>query len=214
MSVSSSLKDNFVSGLILALPFVVVLIVLQFLVKYAFLVIDPVVESTRLVQYTSNNELLAQVIAAALIFTLLSVLGFLYTHQRTKGLLSYIGRFANFIPLLGSIYLSVRQVASSVSDNESKFKKLVLLEYPREDVYSIGLLTSKSPSEFRDKASEELYSVYLPNSPNPTNGRTVMIPESDLIELDMSVQKGLKLMMTTGMSFEEELPEELKENKE
>lgn len=212
-NLSKWLKNNFLAGLLLILPFVVVIIVIKFISNWTLIIINPIVRETRLVQYTSNIEIIAQVIAGAFVFSLLIFLGYFYSSSWGSSARRKFGKFVNFIPLIGAVYLSVRQVARSIGEKESNFRKLVLFEYPRENVYSLGLLTSKAPLEIQKKSEENLYSIFVPNSPNPTGGRTVLLPESEFQELDMSVQKGMKLMLTTGMAFEEEnLPEQLKEN--
>lgn len=212
MGIGSRLKRSFIDGILLIVPFIVVIFVLNLMVNWASVVINPLVSQTRLVQYTSNIEVVAQVLAGGLVLLLIVFLGFVYTSRVGLVLRSKLGRFISFVPLLGTIYLSVRQVASSIGETESRFKKLVKLEYPRENIYSLGLVTGKAPSSLSEE-DEITYTVFLPNSPNPTGGKTILVPEEELIEVDMSVQKGLKLMLTTGMAFEEkELPEELKED--
>lgn len=198
------LEGSFVAGLLLLTPFVVTLVVLGFLMDWALLVIDPVAEELGMMQYTANDMLLAKTAAGISVVSFVMMLGYISNHIgiSVKG---RFGRLIGLIPLFGPIYLGVRQVASSIGDRESRFKKLVILEYPRENIYSVGLLTSKAPSQVQAVSDEDIYSVFVPNSPNPTGGRTVLLPESEFEELDMSVQKGLKLMLTTGMAFEDEL---------
>lgn len=141
-----------------------------------------------------------------------ALLGFMYISTWTIRWRKGLGKFINFIPLFGKIYLSVRRVASSLTGTESRFKKLVMVEYPRKNLYNIGLMTSKAPAPIHEEGEITLYTVFLPNSPNPTVGWTIVVPEEEIIDVDMSVQKGLKLLMTTGMVFEdEELPNGLSE---
>jgi uncharacterized membrane protein len=188
----------------------VVILVFDILMSWAMKVINPVVTAIGLANYTARNELLAQGLAGIGVLLFIAVLGFIYSSTWTLRWRKGLGKFINFIPLFGTIYLSVRQVASSLTDTESRFKKLVMVEYPRENLYNIGLMTSKAPGPIQEEGESTRYTVFLPNSPNPTGGWTIVVPEEEIIDVDMSVQKGLKLLMTTGMAFEdEELPEEL-----
>lgn len=78
----------------------------------------------------------------------------------------------------------------------------MLAEYPSEDIYQIGFITSESSDEIEKAVGEELVNVYIPNSPTPTAGVTAMMPEERVQELDMSVKKAFKLLLTTGVSSE------------
>lgn len=211
MGLSRKLKDNFVAGTFLVAPLAVTLIIISFLADWAYIVINPIVKQTRLVQYTANNTLLAESIATVAVVMAIILLGVISNYRIGKGIKSLLGRFVNFIPLFGSIYLSVHQVAASLSDEKSKFKRVVMMEYPRKGVRSLGMVTAPAPSAIQEVTDEEMYSVFFPNSPNPTGGRTVMVPESEFTDVDMTVKEGLKLMLTTGMAFEDhELPESVK----
>lgn len=209
------LKESLKDGVILIVPFVVVILVFNVLMGWAMKVVNPLVQSAGLAAYTANNELLAQILAGTGVILFVAVLGFIYSSTWTLRWRKGLGKFINFIPLFGTIYLSVRQVASSLTGSESRFKKLVMVEYPRKNLYNIGLMTSKAPGPIQEEGESTRYTVFLPNSPNPTGGWTIVVPEEEIIEVDMSVQKGLKLLMTTGMAFEDkELPEELSEMEE
>lgn len=208
--VVSRLKESLKDGILLIVPIVVVVIVFNLLMNWALKVVNPLVAATSLASYTSNVQILAQIIAGIGVLGFVTLLGFIYTSTWTFRWRKGLGKFINFIPLFGTIYLSVRQVASSLTDTESRFKKLVMVEYPRKNLYNIGLLTGKAPRPIQEEGETERYTVFLPNSPNPTGGWTIVVPEEEIIEVDMSVQKGLKLLITTGMAFEDdELPEEL-----
>lgn len=112
------------------------------------------------------------------------------------------GRIANIIPVFRTIYFAVRQVADGLTEKDSRFKKVVLVEFPRKGVYSLGFITGEPPEEVEEKAGENLYSVFLPNSPNPTGGAFRMFSEQEVQELEMSVRKALRLTMTTGITSE------------
>jgi len=112
----------------------------------------------------------------------------------------------NVIPLVSTIYSSVRQVADALVERRTAYDSVVLVEYPREGVFSIGLVTGESPTPVADFAGQDVYNVFLPNSPNPTGGRLVLLPEDQVHEIDMSVRRGMRLVVTTGMGENEPQP--------
>jgi len=204
MSVSSRIKDAFVAGLILIAPLVITLYVLTILVNWSLQFINPIVAETRLVEYTANIELVAQVIAVSLIVAAITILGLMAQWSIGKHLFGNVGRTVNFIPLVSTIYRSVRQVATSLVDRDTGYESVVLVEYPREGLYSIGLVTSEGRRAIDDVTGEQAYSVFLPNSPNPTAGRLVMVPGSQIHETEMSVREGMRLIVTTGIGDDDE----------
>lgn len=203
MGLLQRLKNSFVAGLILVAPLVLTVYILKLLASWSLQLIDPVVAGTRLTNFTANNEVVAQVVAAALIVAAITVLGLLAQYSVGRQLLGNLGRTVNIVPLVSTIYTSIRQVATSLVDRDSEYDKVVLVEYPREGVYSIGLVTGEGRQAIDDVAGEQAYSVFLPNSPNPTAGRLIMVPDSEIHETEMSVRQGMGLIVTTGVGENE-----------
>jgi len=200
----SRLKESFVAGLILVAPLAVTLYILRILVSWSLQFINPVVAELGLIETTANVELAAQVLAVVLIFGVISALGLLAQWSVGKHLFGNLGRTVNVVPLVSTIYGSVRQVATSLVESGSQFERTVLVEYPREGVYSIGLVTGEGRAGIDEVAGERAYPVFLPNSPNPTAGRLVMVPESQIHETDMSVREGMRMVVTTGIGGDDE----------
>lgn len=199
MNVVGRFKQGFVAGLVLITPLVVTLYVLRILVNWSFQFVDPVVRSTRLVRYTANVEVIAQVLAAVGIVLAIALIGFLAQWRVGRRVFGGAGRMVNFIPLVNTIYTSTRQVANSLVDREPRYESVVLVEHPREGLYSIGLVTGESPESVESVTGGSALNVFLPNSPNPTAGRLVVVPEEQVHETDMSVRRGMRLIVTTGM---------------
>lgn len=203
MNLTRTLKASFVAGLILITPLAVTLYVLRLAVNWSLQFVNPVVESTRLTQYTANIEAVAQLVAFVAIVVVITVLGYLAQRSVGKELFGRVGRVVNVVPFVSTIYGSVRQVANSLVERRTNYDGVVLVEYPREGIYSIGLVTGESPSVVESVADQQVYNVFLPNSPNPTGGRLVLLPEDEVHELDMSVRQGMRLIVTTGMNDED-----------
>jgi len=204
MPLTKRLKESFVAGLILVAPLAVTLYILRILVSFSLQFIDPLVAELGLIETAANVELAAQILAVVLIVAVVTVLGLLAQWSIGKHLFGNLGRTINIVPLVSTIYGGVRQVATSLVDTGSQFERTVLVEYPREDVYSIGFVTGEGTASFDAATGDRAHSVFLPNSPNPTAGRLVMVTESEIHETDMSVREGMRMIVTTGMGSEAE----------
>ncbi len=104
------------------------------------------------------------------------------------------------IPIVRNIYNAVKQISSTVLTSQGKsFRKVVLAEYPRKGIWSIGFLTNENVAlDCRDMKTE-MVAVFLPTTPNPTSGFILLFAKEDLIELDMSVEEGFKFIISIGV---------------
>lgn len=106
----------------------------------------------------------------------------------------------NRIPIVNSIYSSVKQVSDTLfSSSGNAFSKALLIQYPREGSWTIAFLTGKPSGDVVKHLGEEFISVYVPTTPNPTSGYFLIIPKKDAIELDMSVDTALKYVVSMGV---------------
>ncbi len=106
----------------------------------------------------------------------------------------------NRIPVVRSIYTSVRQVADTLfSGSGNAFSKALLVQYPRQGSWTIAFLTGKPGGVVAAHFDQPMVSVYVPTTPNPTSGFFLMMPKSDVIELDMSVDDALKYIISMGV---------------
>lgn len=205
MGLGSRLKSSFVAGLILVAPFVLTLFILKIVIGWLLQFIDPIVDGTQLASLVGDDVIAAQLLAAGLIVVLLIVLGYLTQIAVARHLFGNFGKAINVIPLFSTIYGAIRQVANSLVNSQTAFESVVLVEYPRPGMYAIGFITGEGPVAAEDDAGEPVYNVYLPKSPNPTQGNLSLVPASDLIETDMSVRRGMRLLVTTGMGEDQEI---------
>jgi uncharacterized membrane protein len=197
------LKGSFKTGLVMLLPFLVSVIVVKFLADQLFLLVNPLVRQTNLAAYTGNIEIVAQFIAVLLVVATITVAGYISSYRASERLSRKLESVIEEIPVFGSVYSAVNQISESFS-SDSKFEKMVLVEMPFEEVYSIGLVTSEAPDPVKKGVGDSYQSVYLPYSPNPTMGRLRMVKEDNLHEVDMTVSEGMKLLLTTGITYESE----------
>ncbi|MCC6303173.1 MAG: DUF502 domain-containing protein [Gammaproteobacteria bacterium] len=108
------------------------------------------------------------------------------------------------IPLVRTIYSSVKQLTESVfSAKGSSFRKVFLVEFPRQGMWTLGFYTSDQTGEVTARLGQDLVNIYVPTVPIPSTGYFVMLPRSEVIELDMSVDDALKMMLTLGVIIPE-----------
>ncbi len=104
------------------------------------------------------------------------------------------------IPLVRTIYSSVKQVLETLfSSNSESFRRVVLIEYPRKDIWSLGFQTNEALSTAREASGKDLVSVFVPTTPNPTSGFIIMLPAENIIQLDISVEDGFKFIISMGV---------------
>ena len=104
------------------------------------------------------------------------------------------------IPLVRTLYAGIKQIMEAVLATDAKsFRKVLLIEYPRKGVWSLAFMTSDSLGEVQAKTEEDVISVFIPTTPNPTSGFVLMVPLKDAIELDMNVEDGLKMIISMGV---------------
>lgn len=106
----------------------------------------------------------------------------------------------NRIPLVRSVYSAVKQVIETfVSQDSRSFRKVVLVEYPRRDCWSLAFLAGEPVGEVQEKTAQHLITVFVPTAPNPTSGFVIMVPEQEVIELDMTVEEGFRMVISLGV---------------
>ena len=109
-------------------------------------------------------------------------------------------KFLDKIPLVRSIYSPLKKFAELIlSDQTQSFSKVLLIQYPRKGLYSLCFQTSKDVGEIQEKSGEDVVCVFIPTTPNPTSGYIILIPKDEVIELDMSVEDALKMIISLGV---------------
>lgn len=104
------------------------------------------------------------------------------------------------IPVVRSIYSGVKQLMETVFSNKGEsFRKVVLVEYPRAGCWTVAFLTGDGQGEAQRKTGHDVVNIYVPTTPNPTSGFFLMVPRKDIVELDMSVDDGLKMILSVGV---------------
>jgi uncharacterized membrane protein len=115
------------------------------------------------------------------------------------------------IPLVRSIYSGVKQVMETMfSDSGKSFRNVVLIEYPRKGIWTLAFLTGEQGTrESEDKIGSRVSHIFVPTTPNPTSGFFLMVPTDDVLILEMSVDEGLKMIISAGVVLPSRKKEEL-----
>ena len=135
-----------------------------------------------------------------LALSILLLTGMLAANLFGRRLVEFWEAVLNRIPLVRSIYNAVKQISSTILDPNGKaFRKVVMLQYPRQGIWSIGFLTNEDVSAEIDGIDKGLVAVFVPTTPNPTSGFIIMAPHTDITELDMTVEEGFKFIISMGV---------------
>jgi len=146
-------------------------------------------------------------LALALAVMLISGVGLLARYYIGVRIIEWLDTAMMHVPLLNKFYGAIKQVNDAFSGNKNSFKTVVLVEFPREGVYSVGFLTSDVNAEANRKTGAKLVSVFIPTTPNPTSGFLVLVPAEKVTKLDMSVADGVKYIVSLGAIAPELAPE-------
>jgi uncharacterized membrane protein len=139
-------------------------------------------------------------LGAILAVLLLLITGFLGANLLGRQLVNTYERILERIPLVRSVYGSIKHFAEIIfSEDGTSFKKVLMIEYPREGLYSLCFLTSERADEVQHRTGDEIVTVFLPTTPNPTSGFMLFVPRKDITELDMPVDEALKLIISLGV---------------
>jgi uncharacterized membrane protein len=194
----SSVRNAFLSGLLLLAPLAVTLMVFFWLIEAVGGRVRPLYDHL-LPESLAGIPYMWDILATGIVFILITGLGFLSRYFLGKYLLGVGERFLETIPGVNSVYGSVKQIVQTFSSqNRNLFTKVVLIQFPRPGMYAIAFLTNKAQGEPQAKTTEEVWTLFVPTTPNPTSGFLIMVPKSEIVELDMSVGDGMKFVISGG----------------
>ncbi len=192
----AALRRYLMAGLLVWVPLGVTLLIVAFLV-------DLMDQTLRLLPESLQPENLLGFripgLGAVLTAVIVFVTGMIVTNLFGMQLFNIGERILQRIPLVRSIYASVKQVTESMFSSGKSFRKVVLVEYPRKGMWSLAFQTGTGAEEVRDKTGRDVTNVFIPTTPNPTSGFFLMVPREDVVELDMSVDEGLKMLLSVGV---------------
>lgn len=204
------LRKSFFSGIVLLAPIGVTLFVFNWLVvKIGGSVKEPLLRflPETILSSEGFGSLARDMIATLIVLLAITALGFLSRYFVAKYLWNLGERFLRSVPIINTVYTSVKQIVDTFSSqNRAVFQQVVLVEFPRAGLYSIGFLTGTTKGEIQEITKEEVRNVFVPTTPNPTSGYLIMVPSKDIRLLEMTVGQGMKLIISGGAVVPEYLP--------
>ena len=191
------IKRYFITGLLIWVPLAITAWVISFIAGVAD-------HSLRLLPESVHpSELLGfNIPGAGILLTLVVILttGILAANFIGQRLVQWWEKLLAKIPVVNSIYNSVKQVSDTlISSSGNAFRKALLIQYPRPGAWTIAFLTGKPGGGVQNHLQGDYVSVYVPTTPNPTSGFFLMLPQNEVIELDMNVDEALKYIISMGV---------------
>lgn len=194
----ASLRNAFITGLLLLAPLVITIWAFRTIIEFVGGRFRPIYNYV-LPESISGLTFLWDIVATLLVIALITLFGYVSRLFLGRFLLGVLERFLQGVPGLNAVYNTVKQVIDTFgSQNRHMFSKVVLVQFPRAGAYSIGFLTNKAQGEPQEKTQDEVWTVFVPTTPNPTSGFLIMLPKRDIVELEMSVGDGMKMVISGG----------------
>jgi len=202
LSKTLTLRRYLVAGLLVWVPAGITILIIKFLVDLmdqTLLLLPPAWRPEQLVGF--------RIPGLGLVLTIVIVLatGIVVTNFLGQRLLHLGERIVARVPLVRSVYGAAKQVMHTLFSKGGKsFRKVVLVEYPRHGIWSLGFLTGDGTPEISRHSGRPMVNVFIPTTPNPTSGFLLVVPREDARELNMTVDDGLKMIISLGVIVPEE----------
>ncbi len=193
----TSLKNYFLTGLLVILPIFITVYVILFLIR----IMDAILKYIP-AKYLPETYLHIQIpgLGLILVVILVFVVGLLARNIVGRRIVRFGENLVDRIPLVRVLYAGVKQLLEPLFlQKTDAFKRVALLEYPRRGAYVLGFITGESKGEVQSKTSKNMVNIFVPTTPNPTSGFYILIPDDELILLNMSVEDAFKLIISGGI---------------
>jgi len=193
----TALKKYIIAGLLVWLPFAATVVIVKLVIDLldkTILLLPPEWHPVALLGFSIPG------FGIILALSILLLTGMLAANLFGRRFVEIWERILNKIPLVRSIYSSIKQISNTIFDPSGKsFRKVVMLQYPRKGLWSIGFLTNDNVGDEMSAVDDRLVAVFIPTTPNPTSGFIIMTRNDEITELDMSVEEGFKFIISMGV---------------
>ena len=196
------LKNDLIAGLLVVIPLATTIWLSISIAKWA---IDLF---TRIPKQINPFDGLDPFVTNILNFTvglavpLLSILiiGLMARNIVGRWLLDFGEQFLQAIPLAGSVYKTLKQILETLlGDSKTKFRRVIMLEYPRKGIWTMGFVTGKASPTLQGHFDTEMLNVFIPTTPNPTSGWYAVVPQAEAIDIDISIEDAFKVLISGGI---------------
>ena len=193
-SLVASLRNYFITGIIILVPIGFTLYLTIFLISVSSKLIPAEINPNSYLPFSIPGL----EIALSIIF--ITLIGFISLSFIGKRILKLINDLLKKIPFLRTIYSAIGQMTVSFTNKKGKKKSVVLVQYPRKGSWAVGFATKDNKGEISKKVNDKLVNVFIPTTPNPTSGFLLMFPKKEVIYLDMSFEEASKFIVSAGTS--------------
>jgi len=191
-SIFSSIRNNFIAGIVVLIPIGITLYLTLFIIRISGKIIPKEINPNN---YLPFNIPGVEIIIALLVITLI---GWLSLSFLGKKFFEFFNNILKKIPILRTIYSAIGQMTETFTKSDSKQKSVVLLEYPRKGIWAVGFATQENEGVIKNKVGEDIVNVFVPTTPNPTSGFLLMVPKKEIIYLDVSFEQASKFIVSAG----------------
>ncbi len=193
-SILSRLRNYFFAGAVVLIPIGITLYLSLFIIKVSSKILPK--------ELNPNNYLNFEIPGIEILIAIIVItfIGWLSLSFLGKKIFEIINTILKKIPILRTIYSAIGQMTESLTKTDNKQKSVVLLEYPKKDVWAVGFATKENKGIINDKIGNELINVFVPTTPNPTSGFLLMVPKKNLIFLDITFEQASKFIVSAGTS--------------
>jgi len=201
--IKKTLKKNLIAGLLVTIPAALTYMILSFVITRVDKAMKPLITG---ILGPENIKFMEEWHIPGMGFLFLAIfitaVGLVGTNFIGKKVVAMGEKFLHKIPVVRVIYTSIKKVVDTVSLTETpSFQKMVLVTYPRKPLKTLGIVCCDTPDGI--SGNEKMLNIFVPTSPNPTTGFLFMLPEKDTQPLKMSVEEGLKMIISFGMTLPE-----------
>ncbi len=192
-SIGRFLRSRLLAGILVLVPIGVT----YFVLKWVFNTLDNILAPY--IQELIGRDIPGVGLAATIVLVLLA--GLFGTNVLGKHLLVYFDKGLSRVPVVAGIYTSTKQFMEAIGTaNTKSFKRVVMVEYPRKGLLTFGFVTKDVYTMMgKDGSKTEVMNVFVPSTPNPTTGFLIVVQKSQVIGLDLSVEDGVKLVVSGGI---------------
>ena len=189
---SLKIRNYFFTGVVVLIPIGLTIYLSKFLINTSSKILPS--------QINPNYYLPFKIPGLEIIITIFFIIfvGFISLSYLGKKFLKIIDFLFKKIPLLGTFWSAIKQMSQSFKESGSKSKSVVLVQYPRKDVWAVGFATKENTGEITNKTGRKLINVFVPTTPNPTSGFLLMFPKEDVIYLNMTFEEASKFIVSAG----------------
>ena len=207
MKLGAKLRAYFFTGVLVTAP-----VAITFYVAYKFIVfVDRSVSKLIPPHIIDQMPIAIPGLGLIVLFLGMIIVG-MFAAGFTGRFFIHLGEWIVYkMPLVSSIYSLLKQIFETfLSNKKQSFNKVVLFEYPRKGIWILGFVSSATKGEVKKILQDEMVNVFVPTTPNPTSGFFIFVPKKDLTELKMSVEDGLKFIISCGIVDPEEMKKQQK----